>query len=133
MSLKRTPRYAEVLPPNTTDAIHKGPPVQKISYFSAFLILSVSLSMVASFAIANPAVTMKDTAYPIPASGVYFVSPAGNDANSGTSLSTPFRTIQKAVQVAPSGSTIVIRAGTYRESITSLSKKLTFQPYPHEQ
>src|SRR5262245_55000418 len=107
--------------------------MHNIAYCSAFLIFSVSLSVVTSFAIANPAVTIKDTAYPIPASGVYFVSPEGDDVNSGTSVTAPLRTIQQAVQVAPSGATIVIRAGTYRESITSLSKQLTFQPYPHEQ
>lgn len=92
-----------------------------------------ALAMAVSSAMANPTITLKDTAYSIPASGVYFVSPAGNDANAGTAVTTPLRTLQKAVQVAPVGSTIVLRAGTYRESIPSLTKQITFQPYPHEQ
>jgi parallel beta-helix repeat protein len=69
----------------------------------------------------------------MPESGVYFVSPDGNNTNAGTAIANPLRTIQKAVQLAPPGSTIVLRAGTYRESIPSLTKQITFQPYPHEQ
>src|SRR5262245_28215324 len=102
-------------------------------HYAALWMCSVSLAVSASFASANPAVILKATADPIPASGVYFVSPAGNDAYAGTSLTTPLQTIQHAVRAAPAGSTIVIRAGTYRESIVSLRKPLTFQPYPHEQ
>ncbi|GAB4300228.1 MAG: hypothetical protein Fur0025_39710 [Oscillatoriaceae cyanobacterium] len=44
----------------------------------------------------------------------YFVSTTGNDANSGT-IFQPFRTIQKAAELAQPGQTIYIRGGTYRE------------------
>jgi parallel beta-helix repeat protein len=76
-------------------------------------------------------VSIKDTNYPIP-SGAFFVATNGSDSNPGTQA-TPWRTIQKAVSAAPSGSTIVIRQGTYRESVTLGGKALTLQPYPHEQ
>jgi parallel beta-helix repeat protein len=76
-------------------------------------------------------VGLKDTAYAIPP-GAKFASPTGNDAADG-SQSTPWRTIQHAVDATPSGGTIVIRGGTYRESIALSNKTLTLQPYPHEQ
>jgi parallel beta-helix repeat protein len=83
---------------------------------------------------ATPAtlVTIKDTNYIIPTSNVYFVATNGSDTNNGTSVSTPFQTIAKAVSTAPPGATIIIRAGIYRESV-SLTKPVTIQPYPHEQ
>jgi parallel beta-helix repeat protein len=78
-----------------------------------------------------PLLTLKDTNYPIPP-GALFVSTSGSDTNLGTEAS-PLRSIQNAVKKAGSGSTIVIRQGVYRESIGYVDKKLTFQPYPHEQ
>jgi parallel beta-helix repeat protein len=41
----------------------------------------------------------------------YYVSPIGNDNNAGTSMSKPFRTIQKALSKAQSGSTIYVQGG----------------------
>ncbi|PWA06115.1 T9SS type A sorting domain-containing protein [Flavobacterium psychrotolerans] len=41
----------------------------------------------------------------------------GNDANNGLTLSTPWKTIQKAALTAQAGSTIFIKAGTYNENI----------------
>jgi len=46
----------------------------------------------------------------------YFVSPAGNDANVGTSA-RPFRTIQKAAEVMLPGDVCTVRAGAYREMV----------------
>lgn len=74
--------------------------------------------------------TIVATNYPIPA-GAYFVSLAGRDTNPGTQAA-PFRTVTRAVAAAAPGSTIVMRAGTYREQVPGFSKKLTFQPYPYE-
>lgn len=65
-------------------------------------------------------------------SGALFVSTTGSDSNSGTEAS-PYRTILKAVQVATSGRKIVIRAGTYRETLNTISKQVLLQPYPNEQ
>jgi hypothetical protein len=76
-------------------------------------------------------ITLQDMNYPIPP-GAYFVSTTGSDTNPGTE-STPFLTLGKAVAMAPPHSTIVIRAGVYRETVTIRGKSLTLQPYPHEQ
>lgn len=44
---------------------------------------------------------------------VYYVSTSGNDSASGTSLSSPWRTGQKAANVAVAGDTIYFRDGSY--------------------
>ncbi len=74
--------------------------------------------------------TIPDTNFAIPA-GALYVANGGSDSNPG-SLAAPFATIHKAVSVAPTGGTIVVRGGTYRESIGGIRKKLTLQAYPHE-
>jgi len=76
---------------------------------------------------AQPATALS---YPVP-SGAYFVSPSGSNKASGRKTS-PWRTVEKAVESAPSGSTIVLREGTYHEYATWYRKKLTLQPYPGE-
>lgn len=49
----------------------------------------------------------------------YYVSPAGKDTNPGTAIDAPLQTIQRAVDLAMPGSTIVVRAGVYRETVTT--------------
>ena len=53
------------------------------------------------------------------AGAVYYVSPTGSNSNSGTSSSAPFKTLQKALDVAQPGTTINLLAGTYREAVTT--------------
>ena len=82
---------------------------------------------------------IKDTAYPIPDDPnlVRYVATAadgGNNANDGRTLNTPLLTLGRAQFVAPNGATIVMRRGTYRNvDRVNFTKKLTLQPYPHEQ
>jgi hypothetical protein len=49
---------------------------------------------------------------------IFYVSPEGKDTNAGT-LEAPFKTIQQAVTLAGQGSTIIVRGGTYRETVTT--------------
>src|SRR5690242_1170386 len=51
----------------------------------------------------------------------YFVSPTGSDTNSGTSPATPFKTVQKALDVAVPGTTITLTEGIYREAVATRS------------
>jgi hypothetical protein len=53
----------------------------------------------------------------------YYVAPGGSDSNPGSSGS-PFRTIQKAADVAGAGDTVIVRSGTYtgESRIVSLSR-----------
>ena len=68
--------------------------------------------------------------YGVPGNARY-VSTRGNDAGAGTA-SSPWLTLAHAVAASPSGSTIVLRGGTYRESVQVYAKALTIQNYPGE-
>jgi hypothetical protein len=46
----------------------------------------------------------------------YFVSQTGNDSNAGTSVSSPFGTIQKCVDMVAAGDTCTVADGTYRDT-----------------
>ena len=67
----------------------------------------------------------------------YYVSTAGNDGNSGTTLDAPFRTIGHAVNGAAAGDTVVVRGGTYREDVEmntggTADRPLVLTAYPGE-
>jgi hypothetical protein len=75
--------------------------------------------------------TVGSTSYTVPSQAV-FVSPDGSDTNAG-SQPYPVKTLAKAISIAPSGATVVLRAGTYHESVTVPSnKRLTIQNFPGE-
>ena len=62
------------------------------------------------------------------AQSTYYVGGTdASDSNPGTS-SQPFATIQKAATVATAGSTVNIRTGTYRETVTPANSNVTYQP-----
>jgi uncharacterized protein YjdB len=62
------------------------------------------------------------------AQGTYYVGGSGAaDTNPGSSTQ-PFLTINKAATVAPQGSVVNIRSGTYRETIVPVNGGITFQP-----
>ena len=68
---------------------------------------------------------------------VYYVSNTGSNSNNGTSLGTPFQTIQKAAYVVGPGDTVYVRGGTYRETVTMQHSgnslgSISFQPYQNE-
>ena len=71
------------------------------------------------------------TRYAVPEDAVH-VSPDGSDTGPGTADS-PWRTVAQAVDAAPAGATVVVRGGTYPESVTiPAGKRLTLQSYPGE-
>jgi mannuronan 5-epimerase len=70
------------------------------------------------------------TRYPVPSISLV-VAPTGDDRAPGT-IARPLRTVAHAVRRASSGTTVVLRAGTYREGLGKLRKRLTLQPYPGE-
>lgn len=80
--------------------------------------------------------------YDIPA-GAIFVSPAGNNTNIG-SIDKPLLTIRAAIDKVnqmpadpvnqfPGGGTIVVRGGVYHESLGTIAKNITIQPYSTNQ
>lgn len=91
--------------------------------------------------------TIPSNNYSIP-SGAVFMSPSGSDKNSnspdgddlntGNSVDKPVKTLNRAVSITPSGGTIVLRGGEYRDwynsnnQIRHINKSITFQAYPNE-
>ena len=68
--------------------------------------------------------------YAVPA-GAIFVATTGNDYAPGTAAG-PVKTITRALALAPAGGTVVLRGGTYHETVTISSKTVTIQNYPNE-
>ena len=64
-------------------------------------------------------------------SAVWFVATNGNDANPGT-VTAPFRTIQHAASIANTGDAVMIRGGTYRETVHPTNSSVTFESYGAE-
>lgn len=66
----------------------------------------------------------------------FYVSTGGNDTNAG-SLARPFRTIQRAANIAGPGDTVFVRGGTYRETVRpsrsgSGGAPISFKAYNNE-
>jgi len=77
-------------------------------------------------------VPVGQAAYPVPSGALFVSSASGRDSASGTQ-SAPFKTIAKAVAVARSGQTVVLRGGTYHEAVVvPYAKSLTIQAFPRE-
>ena len=61
----------------------------------------------------------------------YYVSINGSDSNSGT-ISSPWRTIQKAANTMSPGDNTYVREGTYNEIVVITKSGFTIQGYPGE-
>jgi chitodextrinase len=63
----------------------------------------------------------------------WYVALTGNDqTNTGQSADSPYRTIQKASDVAQPGDIVYVREGIYREQVDIKANGVTFQPYNGE-
>jgi hypothetical protein len=64
----------------------------------------------------------------------YYVSPSGSDANNGTSLTTPVKTIKNALSKAKvSGDIVYVMTGTYVETLNISQSGITLSAYPNNQ
>jgi hypothetical protein len=73
------------------------------------------------------------TAYAIPAGSLY-VSNTTTASTQNGALATPYKSVQAAVNAAKAGATIVVRKGTYNESVDiPFGKNVTIQAYPNEE
>ncbi len=61
----------------------------------------------------------------------YYVSVNGSDTNAGTFVS-PFKTIQKAALLAGQGDQVIIRGGTYRETVTPAKSGIATSPVTYK-
>jgi len=94
--------------------------------------LTGSVSVVSNATNSPATISLSGSGVPTVSTGSqFYVSTTGNDANSGTNSSAPWRTIQKAMNSATAGSTVNIMAGTYHERLTlgvSLARPATLSP-----
>ena len=88
------------LPMNITALAEKNGKIRK-DFFRLFSILSASMLLLSPLALQ---------------AATYTVAPNGADSNPGTEAQ-PFRTIQKAADVAAAGDTVHVRAGVYAENV----------------
>jgi trimeric autotransporter adhesin len=70
------------------------------------------------------------TSYAAPSGAVYMAT-SGSDSNGGTS-GRPVATLARALALAPSGGTVVVRGGTYHQGNLAINKPVTVQSYPGE-
>jgi hypothetical protein len=66
----------------------------------------------------------------------YYVSPAGSDSNDGKTATTPFKTIQKAANLAKAGSTVYLAGGVYQQQLSinvsgTADQPITFRGDPN--
>jgi parallel beta-helix repeat protein len=82
----------------------------------------------------TPSDTPSPTATPL-LPGDYFVATSGDDAAAG-SIDAPWRTVQRAADLVPPGSTVFLRDGTYAPFVMRRSgaadQPITFTAYPGE-
>ncbi|HEY0141053.1 MAG TPA: right-handed parallel beta-helix repeat-containing protein [Thermoanaerobaculia bacterium] len=86
---------------------------------------AVVVALIATLAIASQA-----------EAATLYVSTTGNDSGNGA-LSSPYRTITKAAQVAQPGDQVHVRGGVYYETVTIMSNgtasaRIAFRSYPGE-
>ncbi|MBM7439477.1 right-handed parallel beta-helix repeat-containing protein [Streptomyces sp. HB132] len=59
------------------------------------------------------------------AATAYYVSPSGSDSAAGTSTGAPLATVQKALELAPTGAVVRLAAGTYRQDVVTTRPGVT--------
>lgn len=117
-----------------------GVPVRRLLVFVGVLAIgtvSYAVSGQASEQVAPESSTLRlpplaDTAYPMP-DGAVFVSVEDGDDGAAGSEQDPLRTVAAGITKAGADGTVVLREGTYRESVPPVDQPITLQPYPHEQ
>lgn len=85
---------------------------------------SGNTNWLAAVAVTNPVAV---TGAPITGGVTYYISPAGNDADTGD-FTRPFRTIQKAANVMWPGDRAIAMAGRYAETVTTVRAGTDLSP-----
>lgn len=67
---------------------------------------------------------------PLP-NGATYVATTGSDGAAGT-RTAPLRTASAGLAHTPSGGTVVLRGGDYRESVPTITRRVTLRSYPGE-
>lgn len=85
---------------------------------------SLRIALVAALAAGTP-LFLSPPSSAAEAATAYYVSPTGDDTASGTSAGAPLATIQKALDLAPTGAVVNLAAGTYRQDVVTTRTGVT--------
>src|SRR5690606_35929673 len=81
--------------------------------------------------VTESSIEIADASYEVPASNAIIVAKTGANTPHCGSIASPCLSIQYAVNKAPGGGSVVVRAGEDHE-VVSINKPLTLQPYQNE-
>jgi hypothetical protein len=115
VTIQPAANYSETWSPGNT-AVTLTP----TSALAADTVYTITVDAVGGVALAQP-FAASFTTEPMNGCGgqsenVFYVSPAGNDANPGT-MAEPWKTITKAASTLTAGQTVMVGAGTYNEQV----------------
>lgn len=112
--------------------VHSRYFIKSLILFCVLWMTNQSCALPIPFFFSTLTPTSSSTPIPLPAPAtpvrvgtIYYVSPNGIDSNYGLQPS-PWKTIQKAVNTVPKGSTIVVQTGNYTERV-NISREMTLQ------
>jgi hypothetical protein len=87
------------------------------------LLAFLGLSIGSAYAQTSPVyVGPRGNSYDDPANGIY-VSPDGNDATATGTIDAPYKSINKALEVAEPNSTVILRSGKYFQEVSTRIRK----------
>lgn len=119
-----TPTGTPLLPSASTRAAEGTPAAVVTAAAPSSPSASVSSSTAGSLPVGS-------TRYPVPAGAIF--AAAGTPGVGDGTIGSPYGSAQAAIDAAPSGATIVLRGGTYHETVlVPPGKALTIQSYPGE-
>lgn len=132
--MAKTPRSAPVRVQNKNSKSRPQLSRRAQLLIAAVLFAIVGATIVALSSASDPSavpVGIIKSQYTYPSNAI-FVAPNGNTGAAGNQA-MPLRTLKEAIQKSPTGGTIVMRAGVYREELGTITKPVTIQPYPNEE
>ena len=109
-----------------------GVPAVIVSWTDGKVVLIIAAGSVSgSLDLTTASAVAYSAPFTVTSGTVWYASPSGSDANPG-SIGLPFRTIQRGVNAAAPGDWVLVRGGTYDETVTTAAGGVTLAGYPGE-
>ncbi len=109
-----------------------GVPAIIVSWSDTMVVIIIaSGSVTGSLDLTTATAVAYSAPFTVTSGTVWYASTSGSDSNPGTQA-LPFRTIQRGVTAAATGDWVLIRGGTYDETIATAASGVTIAGYPGE-